>query len=431
MSTKIRLLALTGLVAAIAVVAGACSGSESKSTPEEAPPTAVAQPLAESAPAPAASAPAAPTQQPSAEPEPVDAAAAPAIEEQLQQLLDNAVGDGIPGAIVDVDSPLLDIAWGGSAGSSSLESGEPLRPEHAFRTASITKMVTAATVLRLVEEGVLGLDDLISAHLPPKLVARVHVLDGTSRGAEITVRQLLAHTAGLYHYVSDDGFVDTVLADPTAAWTPRQLIDYALENGEPYFEPGQGYHYSDTGYVLLGLIVERATGEPLHETYQELVFEPLGMDSTYQEGYEDPRGAELSHPYFEDVDAIVVNGTVDWASGGLVSTAADLRRFVRGVLEGDLYERPDTLGTMLELTPGLGGPGFRFSYGLGVQVLEAGELELRGHDGFWGSFMWYWPELDATITGTINQAEADQFELVGAVAEVLTQHAGRLSQGTP
>ncbi|MGI9659722.1 MAG: serine hydrolase domain-containing protein, partial [Gaiellaceae bacterium] len=258
------LIASIVAMAALLIAAG-CSSGESPTAVETAEPAASAP-----APTPSPSA-AVPEPEPAQAPETTTPASSTApidAVERLQAVVDAAAVGEIPGVILDVDAPELGVSWNGASGVFSRDGGQELSAEHGFRTASITKMVTAATVLRLVEEGALSFEDPISKYLPRKLVKRVHVLDGASRGAKITIHQLLGHTSGVFDYVTEDSFVDTVFANPTDPWTPRELINYALETGEPYFAPGEGYRYSDTGYVLLGLIIEKVTDSPLHEVYR-------------------------------------------------------------------------------------------------------------------------------------------------------------------
>lgn len=235
----------------------------------------------------------------------------------------------------------------------------------------MTETVTAATVPRLAEQGRLDLDAQIGRYLDPALVDRVHVLGGVNYGARITVRRLLDHSAGLYDYATDPTWQGEVRADPGRTWTPAELVDHAITHGTPYFPPGTGSHYSDTGYVPAGFVIERVTGKPLHRVYRDLVLDPLGMRDTYLEHWEHPRGAPLSHAYIGDVDTRDLNPTFDtFGGGGLVGTSADLTRFIRGLFEGRLFRDPATLRTMLTL-----GPDGQLA--LGIRRFEVGGRHVR------------------------------------------------------
>lgn len=166
----------------------------------------------------------------------------------------------------------------------------------------------------------------------------LHEYQGQSYGAQITVRQLMGHTSSLPDYFFDgdlDGnqvpdFIELMLAQPDKFWQPEETIAYAKANLKPLFPPGQSFHYGDTNYQLLGLIIQNVTGKTLHEVYRERLFASLGMNNTYVEHYETPRpaisGHGLSHVYFGTLDYTDMRAiSADWAGGGLASTAGDLK----------------------------------------------------------------------------------------------------------
>ncbi len=316
------------------------------------------------------------------------------VDQRFRCLLDGVVTPPIPGAILTVTGPAL--TFDGAAGSYVL-GGRALRTTDAFRTASVTKTMTAAVALRLAERGDLRLDAPIGRYLDAKLVARIPY------GSRITVRQLLNHTAGLYDYVENDEWFQYVLDHPYKMWKPRELVDWALRKGKPYFAPTQGYHYSDTGYVLAGLVIEKAAREPLHRLYRSMLLRPLKMDRTYLEWWEKPRGPR-AHNYLGDRDTYDYNPTFDtFGGGGLVSTGTDLNRFMRGLFEGKVFKRPSTLRTMLQITPQsikAGGP-----YGLGISRVSVGGETGYGHSGFFGAFQVYIPKKRLAVTGTFTQAQ--------------------------
>ncbi|MER7504203.1 serine hydrolase domain-containing protein [Nonomuraea pusilla] len=334
---------------------------------------------------------------------------------QLRCLLDAVAAPPVPGAVLSVTGP--GRSFEGAAGVYEL-GGRDLRTTDAFRTASVTKTMTAAVALRLAERGDLRLDAPIGTYLDRKLVARI------PNGSRITVRQLLDHTAGLYDYVADEKWFQYVLDHPRKTWKPRELVDWALRSGKPYFAPGRGYHYSDTGYVLAGLVIEKAGRRPLHRLYRSMLLRPLKMDRTYLEWWEAHRGPR-AHNYLGERDTYDYNPTFDtFGGGGLVSTAADLNRFMRGLFEGKVFERPGTLRTMLRSTPQsvkAGSP-----YGMGISRMTVAGETVYGHNGFFGAFQLYAPKKRIAMTGTITQAAN-----VGKQARQFIENALLASLGKP
>lgn len=353
------------------------------------------------------------------------------IAARLQDLVE-AEAEATRGAaaVLRVELPRQALVWHHAAGGLS-RGGVPATTSTPFRIASITKTFTAAVVTQLAAEGRLSLDDPMAAHLPPDhadLVSRIHVLDGVSYGERITVRQLLRHQGGLFDYAMSSGFFETIIADPSHVWTPREMLEGSIVWGTPHAPPGggYGYHYSDTGYVLLGLIIEHLDGRPLHAAYRARILDPLGMDLTYLEGHEPHRGLALSHPYDGDADCSVIHGTADWAGGGLVSDVDQLARFAQALAAGDVVPRP-WMDEMLEwqfrqLDPARHSPGF-VGYGFGLEARDIDGLLLRGHRGHWGAWMHVHPETGLTITGTVNDAQRPPHHVVAEATRAVL-HSG-------
>jgi D-alanyl-D-alanine carboxypeptidase len=350
------------------------------------------------------------------------------VSDVLQQLVEAEVAVDGAACMLRVEVPQRGEVWHHAAGGISI-GGAPAQPSSPFRVASITKTFTAAIVCQLAAEGRLRFDDLMTQHLPADLhdlVPRLHVYEGATYGHAITVRQLLTHASGLFDYAMSVDFFRTIAADPSHVWTPREMLEGAIAWGDPHFPPGQGYGYaySDTGYVLLGRIIEHLGGRPLHEAYRVRILDPLGMDGTYLEGHEPHRGSELTHPHEGDLDTSIIHGSADWAGGGLVSTIDELAVFAHALVEGRVVARPQ-LDEMLEyrfrtLDPELHSPGY-LGYGFGVEARDVNGILLRGHRGHWGAWMHIDPTSGLTVTGTFNQANRRPDSIVvGAVAAVQT-----------
>ncbi len=237
-------------------------------------------------------------------------------------LLAAGVAGGVPGLVLRVDrggAPL----FSGAAGVASQEEQTPLRDTDRFRLYSIAKTFTATVVLQLVDEGVLSLEDTVRRWLDDPAVGRIPNTDS------ITLRQLLTHTSGIYDY--QDGadspfYLDAFFgpgADWARVWTPPELLAYADgARHAPYFAPGRGVAYANTNYVLLGLLVEAATGRPFRDELRDRILGPLALHHTSLE-----EGAALAPDVVQGyqrqegqlVNVSAVNLTWAWAAGGLVS----------------------------------------------------------------------------------------------------------------
>jgi D-alanyl-D-alanine carboxypeptidase len=332
------------------------------------------------------------------------------------------VSAGAPGAVARVETSHSDRCWAGAAGRLAHDDPRKLRADDAFRIASVTKHVTATVAVMLDRGGALGLDQPLREQLDRALLLRWERFPAL--GAT-TPRQLLSHTAGLASYFNQQ-FVMRAAENPGRRWEPLELADEALTASVPLFEPGQGFSYSDTGYVLAGILIEQRTGQSLDANYRSLVFDPVGMSSTWLEGYEPPRHDRIAHHYADGLDMAAVSPTIDWAGGGLVSTTADLSKFLRALWGGELMDS-SAIQELTRWTPGASfppGPALRYDrYGLGLGTIKLDNTELLGHTGYVGAFAFYAPESGATLTGTHSASAVSRWPLVEALCSVL--HAWR------
>ena len=275
----------------------------------------------------------------SAQPQP-----AVAGDSKLQRALDELVAAGAPGAVALVRDGDRTIRL--TSGHGNLKPRTPMRASDRFRVGSVTKTFVATIVLQLVGEGKLGLEDTVERWLPGLV----------PNGAGITVRQLMNHTSGLFSYSEDREFLAQAERDLLRRWASRELVAVATEH-EPHFAPGAGWSYSDTGYIVLGLIVEQASGSSLAGELRRRIFTPLRLRATSL-----PTGPRIAgryaHGYYrrplEDVS--VGSPSVSWAAGALISNAGDLAVFFRALLRGRLL-RPGLLQAMettIESGPGAG-----------------------------------------------------------------------------
>jgi D-alanyl-D-alanine carboxypeptidase len=339
-----------------------------------------------------------------------------ALETSFQALLDSAVEAGsTPGIMMRVDAPSLGLSWSGVSGVADMETGTPLTPANPVRIASNTKTYVAAATLRLWEEGRLSLDDPLSMHLPTAY-AEMLAGDGYDLDA-ITIRHLLTHTSGLYDYADRELYIEAVLADPIHRWTPEEQIGLAVEWGDPYGAAGEVYRYSDTGYVMLGLVLESVYGKPLAACLRELLdFEALGLGSTWLETLEDapPGAADRAHQYLGELDTYDFDPSLDlYGGGGLVSTADDMAAFMRALFTGGVYRSATTADTMLTTVadaragPDLSGsPMVPGRYRMGVEVRDPQGFDVYMHTGFWGTMAAYFPDQDMAISIAVTQQQS-------------------------
>jgi D-alanyl-D-alanine carboxypeptidase len=297
---------------------------------------------------------------------------------KLKPLAQRIVAAGTPGAVVYVrDRTGVRAA---AAGRADLRRKTPLTPAMSFRIGSITKSFVATVVLQLVGEGKLSLADTLD-----------HWLPGVVPDApQITIRELLNHTSGIANYTSEVTFDAALVATPLRVWTPLELVSF-VDGRPPLFAPGSVFYYSNTNFVLLGLIVERITGRPLGDELRDRIFGPLGLAHTafptaaasmpkpFAHGYLLPNNGLVPVRTYRDVTAWSPSWA--WAAGAVVSTADDLARFYGALLYGDLL-KPELLAAMedtVPMTADPGGPG----YGLGLMhdVDVAACSDTWGHDG--------------------------------------------------
>ena len=398
----------------------------------------------------------------------------PKLAETFQTEISKGVDEesNLPGVSATVIAP-DGTSWEGTKGYANQEAGEFLNPDDQFYVASITKSFTATTVLQLAQENKLNLDDTLDKWLPD-------TASQITNGDRITVRQLLNHTSGIANFttvdylntindpsvrakLANDPELSTTTRDTVASLkdqplTPESLTDPALQPlftdrvliskldinsplsqksstpedfiatiyGQPAsFEPGSDYEYSNTNYLLLGEIIEKATDSTVSEQFRERITEPLGMKNTFYAPEEDVPGGYV--PNYADINGDGkpddISNTFDpsyqisGADGGIITTPEDLSRFSRGLFKGELLA-PDTLEQMVS------GGQEGSEYGLGLEVSNNPSLgQNLGHSGGvtgWNAKMSYFPEQDTTVVVARNGESPDvpnSLDLTDSLAE--------------
>ncbi|MER7209460.1 serine hydrolase domain-containing protein [Streptosporangium sp. NPDC000239] len=297
-----------------------------------------------------------------------------------------------------------------TAGTGDLATRAKVPVNGRVRVASNTKTFTATVVLQLAGEGLVELDAPVERYLP-------HVVRGNGNdGRLITVRQLLQHTSGMPEH--GKAVTGTFFETRHRYFEPRELVDLALTQ-KPRFAPGKGWSYSNTGYVLLGLLVQKVTGRPVGEEITKRIITPLRLADTYWPGAGEQRirGAHphayksrTGEPGGEPVDVSEMDPSRGWAAGQLVSTPRDVNRFLSALLGGELL-KPAMLEQMKRTVPVPGAsPGWGYGLGLTRIPLSCGGLAW-GHSGDVGGY--------STRDGVTENGRA---ATVTATAESLTAH---------
>jgi CubicO group peptidase (beta-lactamase class C family) len=293
------------------------------------------------------------------------------LRQQFQSLLDTKREQynltGISAAIVH---PILGT-WKGTAGWSQ-ETQQTLTPDMLLGIGSVTKTYMTALTLQLVDEGILTLDDSLHQWLPA-----YPNIDGA-----ITIRQLLAHQSGVHDFTEHPGFSRELFADLERIWQPEETLLTLLNS--PYFKAGTGFRYSNTNFLLLGMILEKAGGQSISSILKTRIFEPLNLQNSYL-AIEDQLPRNVAHGWTDiDLDGTLEDFTLlpreayyslIWTSGAIFATAEDAARFMKAVFEGELFSR--------ELLDEMTAPNSErdLYYTLGAYTRPSGNYAYWGHDG--------------------------------------------------
>ncbi|MGY0068783.1 serine hydrolase domain-containing protein [Streptomyces sp. QTS137] len=299
-----------------------------------------------------------------------------------RQAMRAAVAAGVPG----VTAAATDRrgTWSATAGVGDLRTGQKRSPHDHYRVGSITKTFVATVLLQLEAEGRLSLDDTVDTWLPGLVTGNGH--DGT----RITLRQLLNHTSGIFDYTADEDYrhaystKEGFFEHRYNTLAPGELVRIALAH-EPVFEPGASWRYSNTNYVLVGLVIEKATGRPYGEEIRRRVIEPLHLTATSVPGTRVSLPRPSSRTYSKlaptatgpTYDVTRLNPSRAFSAGEMISDSKDLNRFYRALLTGRLLpqEQLDEMTTTVSTGSGRG-------YGLGLMkvTLSCG-MSVWGHSG--------------------------------------------------
>ena len=328
------------------------------------------------------------------------------MEEIAQQAVEESEIPGVVAYIkADGQAPLV-----AAAGVSDLESGQALKDTDQFRVYSITKSFTALVALQLIEEGVLSFDDTVDQWLPESVV------DGVPNSDQMTIRQLLSHSSGAYDHLSSEmegmpPFFEQMLASPDHWYTPQELIDFSTQF-PPYFAPGEGATYSNTGYVMLGLIIEAVTGNNIEDEIHARIIDPLGLTSTYFETPETANNYITGYHLMEDGELLNVSGSNSnssyaWAAGSIISNMHDLGRYADALFSGELLQ-PESHTEMFTFIPDSHREGRYWGLGTAQVDTRTGQVyAVTGEAGGYEAKIVRIPDLNVTIIGLFNGMQAE------------------------
>jgi len=328
---------------------------------------------------------------------------------------------GVPGVTLAVLGP-DDLEIVEVAGSSDLKTGEPVTPSDFWRFGSITKPMTSAVVLALVDEGLIDLDAPVSQYLGEGWAAG-YTLDGVDYGDTLTVAQMLNHTAGFAEYAFDPGFYALVSDRLDQPLEPEEVVAWGVERG-PQSVPGTTYSYTTVGHVVAGLIIEAVTDRPAADVLAEYLFTPAGAVDAYLPPSGSPAAGVVNGyaggilaDYIASLPAIAslesearvgdvldisvapqdVLTTAGWTGGGIEAQPDDIARIMRVIFNGTVLDEDD-IASFTTLVPGE-------NYGLGISVGEIDGYTVYSHGGGVPGFRsdaLYIPELDIAVAASTN-----------------------------
>ena len=328
----------------------------------------------------------------------------------------------LPGASVTITWP-DGRTWTGVTGMADVRTGRKVAPDTAFAIASMSKTFTSALVLSLIDEGKLSLDTKVATLLPAVRLGT----PGVPIPAGVTVRMLLDHTSGLADYFFGKGIDAALTAQRGATWTAERALSYV---GKPLGKPGRSWHYSNTNYLLLGLLAEEVAGKPFATQVRDRFLDPLKLDGAFIQVAEPPSGPLAQGYYYTspslsalpkamaDARRTVVPFTsvvtAAGSAGDVAATSADLAAWARALYGGSVL-KPATLAEAIADAKKTAKFHPYVPYGLGVQVTKIGDRRAYGHSGrFIGvrGELRYLPDEGLAIAIVANQNGVDTRPLV-------------------
>lgn len=335
------------------------------------------------------------------------------MQNNLMQDLNEA---GIPGIQVSIihQGQSYDV----SLGTVDYDRTQAITGEHLLRIGSVTKIYTAAIIMKLYEEGLLSLDTTIEEWFPE-----------VPNAQHITIKNLLNHTSGIHNYTENWPVILKTTFFPQKIWEPDEIYQYIIR-GKPYFAPGEKHYYSNSNYILLGLLAEQITGKKYKELLQEIIVVPLQLNNTYLLPDENLPELLISG-YDRDLIPMGVHemkpdhhgwASMAYSAGGIAANAGDLSKFLQGLFTYKIISK-ETLAEMMEFGnfPDEDIPE-QTGYGLGLRRLTIEGDTLIGHTGTipgFGAAAFYCPEKDYYIAILGNVSFLDQPRLLHTIVKII------------
>ncbi len=330
----------------------------------------------------------------------------PELEAQLQAIVDSCRSTtnaaGISAALITPDGN-----WAGTNGMASMD--VPVKPSDIFGVGSVSKILTAAAIFKLQDDEQLNINDEVSDWIPS-------IMDYEFIDPSINIYNLLQHTSGIFNYTEHPNFADSIYSsDFTRVWTPIEILEDFL--AEPLFTNGQSWSYSNTNYILLGLIIEAASGQSYHQYIRDQLLSPNDLDGIALFPYENIT-SDYAHIFIDldndgnvdDIDAAGIDYqsifSSAWAAGAYTSSAEDIATFARLLYSGKLLSE-EAMMDMYGQYP----LNNQVSYGMGVIIVndEEGNSILYGHNGaiFYSSNVFYFPAKDIAVSLLANSGNVN------------------------
>lgn len=368
--------------------------------------------------------------------QPVIATGTNVLKKELQMKLDEWHRAGkFPGATLGV-ALANGESFGLAVGYSDRDSKAPMKPDDRMLAGSTGKTFAAATALQLVKEGKIGLDDKIEKYL-----GKEPWFDRLPNAKDVTVRMLMNHTSGLVRYEFKKEFTDFLTANPMKVWTPEERLAYLFDAKAP-FEAGKGWDYSDTNYIVLGMIIERVTGKQFYDEARRRFIKTFKLNDTIAQegpvmkgvvqGYAGPNNPFGGKDAMIESGRFTVNPQLEWTGGGWASTGHDLARWAKILFEGKAYDA----SLMPQVLDGVAAPmlGRDTKYGLCVIIRNTAAGTSYGHSGFFPGYvtdMMYFPEQKTAVAVQVNTSVPGVFggkppsRLLAEVALLVTGSAAK------
>ncbi len=332
------------------------------------------------------------------------------LQARLSQLQSESGVPGVTAGVVLADGTTFGLA----AGMADTALGIVMTPESRLMQGSVGKTYVSAVAMQLIHRGVLDLDAKVATYLGDE-----QWFDRVPNHADVTIRNLMNHTSGIVRYEFNDRFITDLLAAPDKVWQPVEQLAYLFDTQAP-FAVGEGWDYSDTNYIILGMIIEKLTGNTYYDEMQRRLLEPLELHNTVPSNSRRVPGLVQGYAGVENLfsvpDAViedgefVINPQFEWTGGGIASTAEDLARWAKELYEGRAFDE-SMLPVMLDGVPARLGPNTE--YGLGVIIRPTPLGTSWGHSGYFPGYlteMAYFPDHGVAVAVQINSSDFGNIE---------------------